>query len=486
MNNEKKYLILNLPDTKKYVIHRDWAGTYGTAEIKTNNLRKRVLPIWILYLASALKKNKISFKIIDSQTEEFDNEKTISAAINYNPDFIISMPCLPSYNNDLKILDEIKKINPKIKILVLGGIVNTFSEKILNESRIDYILIGRYPFYNNIIEFLKNYEKGKGIVYKKNNKIIRNQKIEQKNDLDNILLDTYDLIDLKKYLMKSKDKKENTVEWIPILTGVGCPYACTYCAYPICYGKKFYYKKIDRIIDEISYLADKHKINGFLMRDVVFTKDKKRVIELCNKITKNNLKIKFLFETRVDLIDEDIVQHLKKAGCYQINFGVESGNSQILKNVGKPGVNIELLKKSFNLTKKAGILNMAHIIFGLPGENKKTIKDTYKLLKQIKADEVNFNYITPYPGTKLFEQAIIDNLIIEHNWSNYTSHNLVMQSKELSSNELSKEGRKIERKYAIYKLLRDHRFRKRWINNFLKVKFSKLRKPTKISIKFIF
>jgi radical SAM superfamily enzyme YgiQ (UPF0313 family) len=478
--NSQKYLILNLPDTEKYLIHREWAGTYGTGEIKESYTRKRVLPIWILYVASALKKLNIKYKIIDSQTEKYNIKSCISEIKKYNPSFIVSMPCLPSYKKDIELLNEIKNQFPEIKILLIGGIVNSLNKKILNDSKIDFLIEGRYPFYNNIVEFVKNHENAKGLIYKNKDKIIKNPKIVDKNDLNDIKFEIYKQLDLKKYLMKSSDIEGNTIEWLPILTGVGCPYACTYCAYPIAFGKKFFYKDIDNVIKEISYLVKNFNIKGFLMRDVVFTKDKKRVIEFCKKIIEKKLDIRFLFETRVDLIDKEIVKFLKKAGCYQINFGVESGNSKILRNVGKPGVNIDLLKKTFSLTRKEKITNMAHIIIGLPGENKKTINDTYKLIKQIKADEVNFNFITPYPGTKLFEFAQKNNLIIKKDYSEYTSHTLVMRTKDLTRQELKKYGKKIERKYTIYKLFTDNKFRKYWIKKYINyIRKSKIPRFTK-------
>ena len=474
-----KYLILNLPDTTKYIIHRNWAGTFGTAELKIHHDGGRFLPIELLYSASALINSDKEFRLIDAQAQELDNTATVSAVKDFKPDVIVSMICLPSYKNDLEILDSIKIAIPDTKIVLLGGLANVISEKILNESKIDYLINGRYPFYNNLIEFIKKQDKAKGITYKKNGKIIKNPKLEDANDLNEINFKAYDLIDLEKCLSIGRDKFGNIIKWIPLLTGVGCPYPCSYCAYPLAYGKKFIYKDIDLVIDEIVYIIDKFGITDFCMRDIVFTQNRARVIELCNKIQKRNLKIKFLFETRVDCVDEELLQILKKAGCYQINFGFETGSSQIFENIGKPGADIESLKKAFSLTKKYSIITIAHIILGLPSENKDTIEETYKLLKEIKPDGVNFNYITPYPGTKMHDYARTNNLIVENNWSNYTSHNVVMKSEYLSVDDLRKIGNKLDKKLAIYNLFTNKRFRKLWIKKYLRfILFNKiLRRP---------
>ena len=90
------------------------------------------------------------FKLIDAQAQGLDNDNTVSAVIDYNPDIIISMLCIPSYNKDLEILNKIKSIIPEVNIIVLGGVANVLYEKILEESKIDYVINGRYPFYNLI------------------------------------------------------------------------------------------------------------------------------------------------------------------------------------------------------------------------------------------------------------------------------------------------------------------------------------------------
>ena len=461
-----KFLILNLPDTPRHVIQRDWAGTFGTATSKEKHHGGRFLPVYMLYMASAMMNSKQDFRIIDGQGLDLDNDKTVSEVKREKPDIIISLLCIPSYNNDLAILNRIKEELPETKIICLGGLVNVTIDKTLNESKVDFLIKGRHPFYNNIIEIIQNLdhiEQSKGIAYKNNGQIIKNQALEDTNDLNNINFEAYKLIDLNKYKMMGIDKDGNIIEEIPILTAVGCPYGCIYCAYPVGFGEKFIYKDVDMVIDEIEYVVKNFSINGFCMRDIVFTQKRAKVIEICNKIMERNLKIKFVFETRANLVDKEMLEILKKAGCYKINFGLESGNAEILKNVGKPGINKEVFKKAFRLTSEAGIMNMAHIILGLPGENKDTIKETYDFLKELKADSASFNFLTPYPGTKLYDLAVSKGWIKTDDWSQYSSHNVVMGNDELSVEDLKEIGGKTSRKYVMHKLLSDGKYRKLWL-----------------------
>ncbi|GAG08034.1 unnamed protein product, partial [marine sediment metagenome] len=262
----------------------------------------RFLPVYMLYAASALMNSKKDFKVIDAQALGLNNEATIEAVKKEKPDFIFSMICLPSYKNDLEILDKIKEEIPNVRVICLGGLVNVLSDKILDKSKVDYLINGRYPFYNNLIELINSQENAKGIILKKDGKIIKNPKLEDSNDLDNINFEAYKLIDLHFYKLAGTDIQGNIIEEIPVLTGVGCPYPCSYCAYPLAYGKKFFYKNSDLIVKEIEYVVNNFNITGFCMRDVVFTQDRNKVIDICNKILEEGLKIKFVFETRANLV----------------------------------------------------------------------------------------------------------------------------------------------------------------------------------------
>jgi len=461
----KNWLVLNLPDTPTNVISRSWAGTFGTAEIKTQQKVRRFLPIWMLYTISALINDNASFRVMDAQAEGLDNNQTYEAIKKMNPDAIITLICLPSYHNDCALIKKIKQSFPETIIVILGGLVYIDPQKMLEQSDADILLHARFPFYNSVKAFLSKGFDADGIIYKKRNSIEINPAIADSNDLDYINIQAYDYLPLNKYILSATDREGNTISWLPILTGVGCPYSCTYCAYPIAYGKKIHYKTIDKIIDEIQHIVKTYHISGYCLRDVVFTKDRDRVISFCKKLEEKNLKIKFFFETRIGLLDKKLIDILKKAGCFQMNIGVESGSPDILKKVGKPGININLLKETFHLLDQAGINTMAHIIIGLPGENKHTIKQTYNLLKKIHATEVNVNFITPYPGTKFYDYATKNDLILDYNWDNYTSHNLVMKSEYLSGEKLKKQGMRLERKLFFYKLLHNKQFRIQWIKN---------------------
>lgn len=454
-----KVVLLNLPSPPSYNLVRDWAGTFGVAYPSKRKDYGHdynvLLPIALLYEASALMKADYDFTIIDAQALNLDLEKTLNAIKGEKPDVIITQLSLLSLNSDLYLIKAIKDQIPRIVSVCCGGICNVMADEILKEN-IDFVIQGRYPFYNdilNLLERLSDYSQERIIKLNGN-----------ENDLDNHLLQTYKLFDLNKYKLTETDIDGNKIEWIPVLAGVGCPYPCMYCPYPISFGKKVLHKSIPKLLDEIEYIIDNFGIRGFLLRDVIFTHDKDRVTRFCEEICKRDLEIKWFFETRADSVTKELLQKMKQAGCFKINYGVETGSAEILQAVGKPGLNLARCKEAFRISKELGIATCAHLILGLPGEDKKTINATLRLVKEVNPDEINLNFLTPYPGTRLYKLAEERGWIVDTNWSNYSSYNVIMHTDNLSAQDLKKARDKLARKFKYWKLMDDAKFRKRWLN----------------------
>jgi radical SAM superfamily enzyme YgiQ (UPF0313 family) len=144
---------------------------------------------------------------------------------------------------------------------------------------------------------------------------------------------------------------------------------------------------------------------------------------------------------------------MKKSGCKRIHYGVETGDPVLIK-LGKPGIRLETTRRAFRLTRELGLWTMAHVILGWPDESLETLARTYRFILKIDPDSVNWNFLTPYPGTKLYEMAKENNLILTHDWSNYTSHTVVMRTKWLNGDQLQKAANKIMRDYSKHRMMK--------------------------------
>ena len=467
-----KVMILNLPSTPGIDLNRDNAGGYGVGRLVKRkdygHSSDVVFPVFMPYLATRIKREGYDLSILDAQVMKLNVEGVIREITNTQPSFIISMICLPSMYGDIHLLNKIKENFPQIFLISVGAITKFLAEEILAKSKVDFLADGEYPFYSEpIITLIRAIQKKTahpvkeipGLSYKEktNGKVlIRHnplQKLQNGQSLDDLDIQIYDEFPMQAYNLRICEPDGKFLNYFPILSGKGCPFPCIYCPYPIGFGRKIFYKSPKNLVDEMEYLSKTFHINAFLFRDQVFTMDSDRTRQICDLIRTRGLKVNWLFETRPDKITRDLVKEMKAAGCNRIHFGVETGDENLLQKIGKPYLNKETVKETFKIMAEEGIYTMAHVIIGLPGENMNSLINTYEFLLELNPHSVNWNIVTPYPGTKLFELAKMKNLILTYNWEKYNSRDVVMRTEQLSGEQLIQATKKFMRNFKIRKSL---------------------------------
>jgi radical SAM superfamily enzyme YgiQ (UPF0313 family) len=299
---------------------------------------------------------------------------------------------------------EAKKLNPEVKI-VFGGPCATFlSEYLFKASpELDYIVTGEGEL--TFLELAQKIKSGsvdlietiKGIWYRKENQILKTEPRELIVDLD-ILPNPAQFFEFQ-HLSLSR----------------GCPGNCNFCGSPGFWGKgNVRFHSVKWFVDQIETLYKKG-ITHFYISDDTFTMDKKRVIEICKKIIAKKINITFAAISRVDFINEDILFFMRKAGCIQISFGVESGALKIRENLGKP-VTRDKIVKTFRMTSSYGILPRAYFIYGSPRENMETIEETCDLILEIKPLSAIFYMLVIFPGAEFYNRLERRGLVSDEIW----------------------------------------------------------------------
>jgi radical SAM superfamily enzyme YgiQ (UPF0313 family) len=240
-----------------------------------------------------------------------------------------------------------------------------------------------------------------GISYRWNGKIVRNPDREFIRDLDVIPFPARDVL-LNKDSYSSEDMGL-------LMTSRGCPYNCSYCATSI-WERKIRYRSVDNVIDEIRFVMDKYGTRQFTFKDDSFTVNKKRVSELCDRLIREKIKINWDCNTRVNLVDEELLKKMKKAGCNSIKVGIETGSERILNLMNKK-ITFEQCRKAAKLFRKVGIHWTGYFMMGLPSETKEDVYQTLKFMKELKPDYASFSVYEPFPGTELFERGVERGLV---------------------------------------------------------------------------
>jgi len=239
----------------------------------------------------------------------------------------------------------------------------------------------------------------KGICWRNGNEIIINDPRPFIKDLDDLPIPLHDLLPLTNYRM-------------PLIKGVftfivtsrGCPASCSFCIKHVNYQHTTRLRSPKLLLKEMWQLK-KLGINNIHMYADLFTVNRKQVIELCRLMIQEKINIKWTCNSRVDYVDEEMLNLMARAGNWLISWGIESGNENILKHARK-GIQPEKVEKALTWARKAGIKNWGYFIIGLPGETEETIRDSIKFSKKLPLDIALFHVAAPHPGTPFFYEVI--------------------------------------------------------------------------------
>jgi len=364
------------------------------------------------YIASILKNLGKEVVIRDYPVEkDMDFIKDLKY---YDFDLILMSITTGTIEDDLKFFKTAKNLNKNIITVAEGAHfitapIESFKRDIF--KYLDFAFFGESEYI--IKEFLNNYENNislsevKGLIYKDNGEWIKNEKPPFIENLDYLPFPARDLMRNDLYINPDTDKPMATIQ-----ASRGCPGNCIYCLAPIVSGKNLRKRSPENIVDEIEECINKYKIDNFFLRADTFTIDKEWVIKISKEIIKRNLNIKWVANSRVKPIDEEMLIWMKKSGCYLIAFGLESGSDKSLKLM-KKGVTIEDNINAVKLAKKLGFKVYSFFIIGFPWEDRQDILRTIEFSKKLPSDFVEFHIATPYYGTELYDIMKKENLIFE-------------------------------------------------------------------------
>ena len=364
--------------------------------VYSNIMNQAWVPIGLLYIASNLRKNNIDVKIVDSK---FNN--ILDEIDEYKPDIIGLGGMTLMAHDAIKWGRIIKEKFPFVR-LVYGGVHFTF---IINEIvKLADIIIQREA-ENTFVDYCINDK------YKDSQKVIDSPLIEK---LDDLPIPAYDLIDINKY----SDELVTGEKAISILTGRGCPYNCAFCASPRLWKRKTRYHSIEYTIDHIKYLIKKYYLKNLRIMDDTFTVSNERVLQFCDSILKNDIKLNMTCLTNVHNADYKVFREMKRAGFSIVAFGLESVDPYVLKLVGKFNTK-ENMTNAVNIAHKAGLLTELLFMVGNMGDTNKSLQDSLDFAKSLNGYKTYFQLATPFPGCKFYDDAEKYGKVLTRDWENY-------------------------------------------------------------------
>jgi anaerobic magnesium-protoporphyrin IX monomethyl ester cyclase len=371
-------------------------------------LGKRLPPIGLMYVAAALEKAGFKVQMLDNYLMKKSTEEIKQLITQINPG-IVGITCgSATYPRCVETSKAIKQAKSDCKIVVGGWHASYMPDSLLSNPEIDYVVMGEGE--RAITELASTIMRGNektsaaiaGVAVKRNGKNIKNPPKYIEN-MDEIPYPARHLLPLELY--------DRTIEYLDakpadvMSISRGCVYNCGFCETRKLWGNICRGFSPKRVIGEIQDLQSRYGTKGIYFINDNFTLRKKETTELCNLMLENKLDLEWVCDTRVDLVNDEILSLMSKAGCKTIWFGVESASTKILKRIGRNTTTQEV-ETAFKLCRKNGIKTACSFMLGLPDETLKDMEDSLKFAKKLNPDWCQFNTFIAYPDSRLYNELL--------------------------------------------------------------------------------
>jgi radical SAM superfamily enzyme YgiQ (UPF0313 family) len=366
----------------------------------------------LAFLAGYLREYS-NYKIVcvDAKFERLNFEQTLNRIKSENPDII----GFTAFTNEIKpavyLASKIKQEIPNA-ITVLGGAhITALPIQTMKEfSSIDIGIFGEGEEtlleLCQAIEAKKTLTGLKGVVFREDEHIIKNTERSRILDQDSIPMPAWDLMPPS--------------EMYYIQTVRGCPFNCIFCMNHN--GKVARKRSLQFVINEMNFLIDRGA-KQISFGDELFSVDMKRTHELLDLMIADKIgeRVKWDIQTHVSYVDDELLAKMKKANIYRCEMGVEAGDEEALKRMGK-ATNEEVILKAFRLARKHNITTGSFLLIGQPNETFATIWKTIKMGIKINPHEPMIGTMVPYPGTEVSKMAANGEggyKLVSYDWDDY-------------------------------------------------------------------
>lgn len=387
-------------------------------------------PIGLEYVAATLKARGHEVEILDAWCDGVSVEGVTEAARRYKPDVVGLTATSVLVPNAWRVARGVKEIDPTIPV-VLGGAHAIYEPAwALEEKAVDVAIVGEGE--DAILELLACWDAGRGIddvagiAYRRDDGTVQRTRGREYNDhLDRLPFPV------------RNDRHMRTYSLYEVVGKRGCPFRCSFCGASADH-RKVRFRTPENVLEEVAELFGRYGQKKLYFNDDVFTINKQWAHDFCDLVIQRGLRFEWECQTRVDLVDPELLAHMKGAGCESVVFGIDAGNQANFDRLRKQ-ITVEQAYVSVRNARQAGLAVWCNFIMGYPWETKRDLQDTIDLAQGLDPHFARFFIATPYPGSPLYDYARKEGLIQTLDLSAYSqdSGESILTLQHLTGPELS-------------------------------------------------
>lgn len=439
---------------KKILFVHPLGENWMPGELDISRIVNIMAPIGILSLAAWVERHGHRADVHDCYAFPGQDGRIFSILKEGRPDFVGFSTTTSSFMDGVRLARRMREALPGVKIVFGGVHMSALRERLLRDFPvIDYGVVGEGE--QTLTELLESDGEGlrsiEGLIFREKEEVVFTGSRRRQLDLDSLPFPAYEKLQdfPKSYKLPlfSYPKAPNTT----VITSRGCPYTCSYCDRSV-FRRTYRYNSPEYMMELLAYLQKRFNIRHVNIYDDTFTLKRERVVEFCELKIRSGLRMTFNCAARTEQLDFDMLKTMKKAGCWMISLGIETGDPELLKRhrsylpSGRMENPLENIREMVQLIKKAGIRVKGLFMLGLPGETEESIDRSMEYVFSLPLDDFNLSKLTPFPGAPIYGD-IREHGSFEENWELMNALNFIFVPKGFTKDRLEQRHREFYRRY---------------------------------------
>jgi anaerobic magnesium-protoporphyrin IX monomethyl ester cyclase len=405
-------------------------------------------PVTMVTMATLLRDDGHDVAVMDCPAEGTTFDAMLDAARDAAPDLLLVNTSTPTIDDDALAAAEVKRRSPKPVSTVLFGIHPScrHDDLLYADSGVDACIVGEPELAARDVAAAlaagRGLEGVAGLALRAGDRgVVVTPPREPLADLDRLPIPDWSLVDTGAYRLPLNGRP-----FLLVNTNRGCPFQCTFCNAHLYYGRTPRRRSVAHVLAELRNDVERFGVRDFMFWAEELILDKPWVLELCDAIVRSGLDVRWVCNSRVDAVDAEVLAAVRRAGCWNVAFGIESGDAAALEAAHKQ-ITLDQTRAAVALAKAAGLEVTGHVIVGLPGDTRASILATGDFVESLDLDFVQYYCAIPYPGTELWDRAKAGGWLTTSDWTRWEHNASVLDQPGLPAAEVMALRRKLMRRW---------------------------------------